>query len=472
MFQAFCLDYTKIHFKLFSQGSQLFNCPATPDLQQRIAQLWDHTVAQQMVGICPKNASTGSARTGEEESVRPESIEGSPKTSYTQDIQISGIISNHTYTRYDRSALFFFVNNRWVKNYTLSKALLKGYLNVLPPDKFPLACIMINIDPAAVDINIHPRKEEVQFLNPRLVENAITVAVKSALEKHLSAQLNKPVSLNNDSTPRTAQYSPRPDTLFMPGKLVPKLTAHTNHFELNSLEPLSKPSPIAPSHTMMPAAVQEITSTPARNELIFENTQPLQSPQTNYQIIGQFHKTYILIEQDDSLFLVDQHAAHERILYELFARRFEQVATISLMFPQIVTLTTAEIQLLEFHLDIFAINNIAVELFGANQLVVQAIPVHLKEVPMEELIRQTIGWIIEHQKLDKDLFYKKVNEKLHAQMACKAAVKAGDTLTLAQMHQLLTDLEKIENRFTCPHGRPTGWNLPLYEIEKKFKRKL
>ncbi len=91
---------------------------------------------------------------------------------------------------------------------------------------------------------------------------------------------------------------------------------------------------------------------------------------------------------------------------------------------------------------------------------------------MHELLRQTIGWINEHQKLDKDLFYKKVNEKLHAQMACKAAVKAGDVLTMSQMHQLLADLEKIENRFTCPHGRPTGWNLPLYEIEKKFKRKL
>lgn len=193
---------------------------------------------------------------------------------------------------------------------------------------------------------------------------------------------------------------------------------------------------------------------------------------TEYQIIGQFHKTYILIEQEESLFLVDQHAAHERILYELFSTRFDEVATIGLLFPQIITLNPDEIQQIEPHLQIFTSNHISIEIMGAHQLIVNAIPVHLKEINIEELVRQTIGWITEFQNLEADAWYKKVHEKLHAQMACKAAVKAGDVLTMVQMQQLLQDLEKIENRFTCPHGRPTGWALPLYEIEKKFKRKL
>ena len=144
LFQALCLDYQNVHFKLFHQSSLLFNCPPTRDIQQRIAQLWDHTVAQQTLTI---KASA-------------------------QGISFEGIISNHTYTRYDRSSIFFFVNNRWVKNHTLGKALIKGYLNVLPPDKFPLACIAITLDPTQVDINIHPRKEEVQFMHPRILETA------------------------------------------------------------------------------------------------------------------------------------------------------------------------------------------------------------------------------------------------------------------------------------------------------------
>jgi len=159
-------------------------------------------------------------------------------------------------------------------------------------------------------------------------------------------------------------------------------------------------------------------------------------------------------------------------LYEQFCVRFEDVATTQLLFPQIISLASADMQLLEDHKDIFVHNNIAIEPFGTNQVVITAIPMHLKEIDLNELVHQTVGWIIEHQRLDKDLFYKQVNEKLHAQMACKAAVKAGDVLTIALMEQLVRDLEKIENRFTCPHGRPTGWKIPLYDIEKKFKRKL
>ena len=172
LFQAICLDYQDVHFKLYHQNNLVFNCPATNDAQQRIAQLWDHTVAQQTI----------------------------PIQYAANNFKISGIITNHTYSRYDRSALYFLVNKRWVKNHTLSKALLKGYLNVLPHDKFPLACIAITIDPAEIDVNIHPRKEEVQFLHPRIIENALHTCVKEALEKHLSAQLNRNVNFSPDQT--------------------------------------------------------------------------------------------------------------------------------------------------------------------------------------------------------------------------------------------------------------------------------
>lgn len=440
LFQAFCLDYLHVHFKLFTNGIQQYNCPSAQDLQQRIAQLWDHTIAQQTM----------------------------PLHAEKNGITIDGIISHHTYSRYDRSAIFFFVNRRWIKNHTLSKSLIKGYMNVLQPDKYPLACINISLDPALVDINIHPRKEEVQFLNPRIIEQMLQGAVKEHLEKHLSAQLNKTIQFAgananfngihqnqyglirptfknsggpNEAQPNSITHAPAPFTLS---------TANfsTTHSEWEQSDHIDVSGP---------STELRINSALAKTE---------------YQIIGQFHKTYILIEQEESLFLVDQHAAHERILYELFSTRFDEVATIGLLFPQMITLNTDEMQLIEPHLQIFASNHIALEIMGANQLIVQAIPVHLKEVNVEELVRQTIGWVAEFNKLDADTWYKKVHEKLHAQMACKAAVKAGDILTMAQMQQLLADLEKIENRFTCPHGRPTGWALPLYEIEKKFKRKL
>lgn len=448
LFQALCFDYLDVHFKLYHENNLVFNCPATPDMSQRVAQLWDHTIAAHTM----------------------------PVHTESNGIAIKGIISNHTYSRYDRSALFFFVNKRWVKNHNLSKALLKGYMNVLQPDKFPMAALSISIDPAQVDVNIHPRKEEVQFLHPRILENAITDMVKKALEVHLSAQLHKNVTIA--ATPKPYRFAPTEqmyvNTFEEPLESFDKVSTSgvnssvTTSFRVSTFdkEPFISEQFTAP---LVLSSSKDSSGPESQHSFVQEVSA---QTEINYQIIGQFHKTYILIEQEDSLFLVDQHAAHERILYEQFSVRFENVATTQLLFPQVITLTSDELIILEQHLDIFKDNHIALEIFGANQITISAIPMHLKEVDMQELIRQTIGWITEHQKLDKDLFYKKVNEKLHAQMACKAAVKAGDMLTMAQMHQLLADLEKIENRFTCPHGRPTGWKLPLYEIEKKFKRKL
>lgn len=464
LFQAFCLTYTTIHFKLYSNETLVFNCPAVTTRAERTAQLWDHTIAHQII------------------SLEPEEKDG---------ITLEGIISNHTYARYDRSTLFFLVNNRWVKNYGLSKALLKGYMNVLPPEKFPLACLAITIDPAAVDINVHPRKEEVQFLHPRIIETRIQQRVKETLEKHLSAQLKKTVTLrpSNMLTPRQASSYAKASE----DKQDENLTGYVPQF--NSSPPLLQHSYTSMKSGMINAPNNQSITSPTLNishsseypspihaELVEaslyphknEAQQPLveQAVIADYSILGQFHKTYIIIEQDNDLFLVDQHAAHERILYEQFANRFKQVPTIQLMFPQCITLSSTDMALIEPHLTLLRENNIALEPFGATQLMVTAIPVHLKEVALDELIKEVCGWIAQESSLEKSALFKKMNEKLHAQMACKAAVKAGDELTHAQMAQLIRDLYISPNRFTCPHGRPTGWQLPLYEIEKKFKRKL
>jgi DNA mismatch repair protein MutL len=191
-----------------------------------------------------------------------------------------------------------------------------------------------------------------------------------------------------------------------------------------------------------------------------------------YQLIGQYKKTYLLLEQEDGLFLIDQHAAHERILYELFEHRFQEVATVALLFPHIVTLCEEDAQLMTPYLDLFNKNGILIELFGNNQFIVQSVPVHLKDCSYDDLIKEVVGWIKQERDVDHADLFKMLHEKMRAQMACKAAVKAGDELTWQQMETLLDDLSKTNNRFTCPHGRPTGWLLSLHDIEKKFKRKV
>ena len=212
---------------------------------------------------------------------------------------------------------------------------------------------------------------------------------------------------------------------------------------------------------------EQQTSLPARPELV----EGWRQQTHDFHLIGQYNKTYLLIEQPDGLFVIDQHAAHERILYERFGARFEEITTASLLFPQLIPLSPHDIITLEAYLPLLQQLGIQSEQFGTNQLKINSLPIAIKDINIRELLEQVIGWIHESSNVDTQLLTKTIHEKLRAQMACKAAVKAGDMLTQEQMKQLLVDLHNSDNRLTCPHGRPTGWLLSLHEVEKKFKRK-
>lgn len=447
LFQAFCLDYLNINFKLFSEDKLLINCPATENLQQRINHLWDHTFASHLIEL-PEQQKDG--------------------------FKLSGAISNHHFARYDRNAIFFFVNKRWVKQQKLSNALLKGYLNVIQPSRYPAAFIFIEVDPTQVDVNIHPRKEEVQFLHPRKIEVLLQQTIKETLEAHLSAQLKKKITfapaVEVHSVPPTAYSGLQFESLYTPQSMPIPIPRPIN---LQKKEEYIQPV-ISPDHEP-DIKVLEINAAPAYQSQIQTQTQEqaiVYHNDNNYTLIGQFNKTYLLLEKEEGLYVVDQHAAHERILYELFSKRFEEIATVKLLFPQIITLNSDAIQQLAPHLYLFTQNGIDLQILSDTELVIQSTPVHLKNQSLNDLIAQVLQWIAESGESDQEQFFKAINEKIRAQMACKAAVKAGDILTKEQMDQLLDDLSKTDNRFTCPHGRPTGWLLSTYEIEKKFKRRL
>lgn len=447
---AFCLLHTNIHFIFYSENNMVLNCSPTNDLLKRAQQLWQPMVTEKLLAV-----------------------EGRKK-----DIQIQGIISNYQHGLYDRSQLFFMVNNRWVKNQKLASALLKGYHNVLPKDRFPLVCIHITLPATEVDINIHPRKEEIRFLHPVLVEQALQQTVKLALEQTapsndmiLSAQpaLNarpgltgnwRPFAPEHDQQQKIIINSPAPTTPQAPQTVTltaAEIAAQNNFF--------GAPQSFIPalSTVFAPSFAEEIAQEQAVN---------LAAVPSPHKIIGNYNATYILIEHPEGLLLVDQHAAHERVLYELFANNFENVATIALMFPVIISRSADDIALLEPYFAIFKQNGIDIEPFGPEKIIIKATPTYFKDKSVEELIGQMVATMRdESATLDPATIKTEITKKLHMQMACKAAVKAGDVLTQETMRKLLNDLEKVENRFCCPHGRPTSWLIRLGEIERKFKRR-
>ena len=476
LFQAFCLDYQSIHFQLYDEHKLHFNCPPATKIIDRAAQLFDANFHSKMINLAELTNNL---------------------------CNVTGIISNQNYYRYDRNQIFIFVNSRWVKNVDLSKAIMRGYAGLLPPQKFPAAVIFITLPADQVDVNIHPKKEEVKFLHPKKIETVIVNSIKATLESSTSAQLKASSAEFRQSMQQPAPFSflqkqsyeksnnnqedfhaSTNDTVFKESNYTINSQTQQNNQSTHTnvdVEPTYDNSSYAkatadatfftPPAFAAHAFQAHVTENISAQKLV---PQPMQNSmmQDHHEvaIIGQYKTTYILFEKDNNLVFVDQHAAHERILYEQFKVNFCNIATIQLIFPEFIKLSAADIQTIIPYLSLLHDHGITAEIFSDTQLMIQATPVHLKNQLLQETVQQIISWIHESDETDATRISLLLNEKIHTKMACSAAIKAGEKLNMQQMQKLLDDLSKIEHRQSCPHGRPTFWVLPIDDVEKKFKR--
>ena len=464
LFYAFCLSNLPTHFTLYRDERMILNVPPVSDVRDRITQIWGHNFGQNM---SPLNAHES----------------------------ITGYISNHNFWRYGRQQLFFFVNGRWVKNAELSKAVLKGYRNVLPPAKFPAVFLFITLPTDQVDINVHPRKEEVRFAKPVGIQNALQELVSRALETGVSAQLEdcktrsnrtgetrsnpfETVSKNSTPSGRTLEEK-IPFVLPCPAKLYAKHGSEQS--ESNVSERHERCGSVvqrlvqAPLQKAIPpgGGSKKIAQDQTASNFLNEPQSPILGTKNEHsiRIIGQFLKTYIVIENHEGLLIIDQHAAHERILYEKFLKNFEHKDGTRLLFPEVVTVTPAQLQLVLREQDFFADQGIELEQFGDNQIAIKTSPPKIQSNSLKEIVLEAIAFIEENEQLDREEFRKKLNEHTHSHMACKMAVKAGNELTQEMMHNIVNDLMSVDNRFICVHGRPTTWTIRQEELEKKFRRR-
>ena len=438
---AFCLSNLNIHFKLYRDGKEILNTPAALTLKDRISQIWGHNFATNLLEL--KSTKT-----------------------HNSIVNISGQISNHNFWRYGRSDIFFFVNNRYVKNQNLSKGLLKGYLNVLPPAKFPASFIFINLDPTLIDVNVHPRKEEVAFSKPETIKNAISTSVKQTLENYVSEKLSYQ---KNQTEPYEFNFNTSPFTNNLPAQQ-PNIA---NQFSEKNVNPLLENS----TTQIQPKKIFFEQTTNDKQSNFSNKSEPkyVEQQTTTYyhgnKIIGQLFNTYILIDQEDSLVVIDQHAAHERILYEQFDTYFKQKEGIQLLFPEILKLNENQIDIVLNQKEFFQNQGIEIEQLGKTEIAIKTSPPKIQSQNLKELIFELVDFMQEHETLEKEEFYKKLNKHTHTQMACKAAIKAGDILSNLEMEKLIEDLQKTNNKLICAHGRPTTWIISKNEIEKNFKRK-
>lgn len=425
-FFSFALQRIDVSFSLYRDGKKIVHAPAVATLQERVGQLFGYSLAEQCLEL--------------------QSVENK------NGIEINGLISHQHAWRYSRSHIFVFVNNRPVKNLGLFKTLYKGYNNSLPEGRFPLAFIFISLDPTRVDVNVHPRKEEVAFEKPLQVESILQAQVQRTLEARVSRALEAP-----RSSFVSAHHSASQE--------VKKITSPFFSFSNNEDFPLQPVS--SPSITFFSKQTSEIVDAideiqPPKQETVF-------SPAIT--IRGVLFHTYIIVEQEHEALIIDQHAAHERVLYEQFSSNFEKREGTRLLFPEIIELSEHQTTLLLKERDFFSSQGVELDAVGTREIAITSAPPRLHNQSLSEFIKEVAAYMEENEQCAHEQFKKLLREHVHSHMACKAAVKAGDILSDVEMQELIKQLLKSPNRHICVHGRPTMWTISRSELEKRFKRK-
>ncbi len=442
LFHGLCLAYQNVSFKLYHNERLIYTIRAASHLQERIGQLFEPAFAKHMLPI--------------------------ENSRERMNLRITGACTGPEYTRFDRSHIFVFVQNRWVKNYKLAQALIKGYHGMLQPNRYPAGVLFISLDQQSVDINIHPRKEEVQFLHPRIVEDLIEDTVQKALQDAHSLQISPSAPAPEPQRPLTELASPvlRKSSSMQPALHLNEQAplAPTNYDKQSEQTQISNEDFLRILDTPLAPAQQKKTLQGAAEEHL-----PSLS-QASYRLIGQLKLTYIVAETGEGLLLIDQHAAHERILYERIRSTFDDVAQIRLLFPQVIHLTAVDLNLLEPYLPLMNRFGIEAQRMSEQEIVITETPVLLKNQSLEDCIKQAVSVLHEYNYLEENELKNIIHERIHAQLSCKAAVKAGDELSSQSMHEIIKELAVTDNKLTCPHGRPTVWEMKSGDIEKKFKR--
>ena len=418
-------------------------------------------------------------------------------------VQISGYICKPIVARSNRSCETYFINGRYVKNPLISRAIEEAYQPFLMKHKFPFTVLHLTIDTQTLDVNVHPAKMEVRFQNGDIIYQAVYHAVSEALhEKELIPEISlekeeKSVSQSKPSvrevprmpepfeTKRLAQMVKEPEPVYgartasqileKPEPLEPQPPVKEPEFLKQSELPKQPAASRQPDSFKQPESVKKTDMVkqpePPKQMELFDGKLLDSKARFRHKLIGQLFDTYWMVEYNDQLFIIDQHAAHEKVLYERTMKALkERVYDTQMLSPPIIlTLSIQEEMALQIHMDYFSGMGFEIEPFGGKEYAVRGVPSNLLSIAKKELLLEMLGSLTEEKFSENAASPEMIYERV-ASMSCKAAVKGGHTLTFREADELIDQLLELENPYACPHGRPTIISMSKYELEKKFKR--
>ncbi len=475
MLLLIALANTTISFELIMDGRKVFSSPGHENLRPRIISFFGKTVADNMLDIDHED----------------------------NGIRVSGYISKHGFTRNTRREQRTFVNGRPVEALPLYLGLKDGYGGLVDKGRFPPVILFVKIDPILVDVNVHPAKREVRFRNEQTLRRVVAETIGEALRNTAAptASVDAALSLKNildgaevsyqtkvehqeldfgdseksnveQEIPKTKVTQTNQVISSATGAPVSKrITPITNdkRFVKEGMSALERAMGV--SNTEQPK-ISNIKQAPPNTEVIELPSKTNLSGQLPgsgpMQIVGVLDETYILATSERGLIIIDQHAAHERVLFEriLHAKEKDGEGTQGLLIPITVELSRIETIFIEKNTEIFSSVGFDIQPFSENTVMINSIPVGLSQDNTGGFIRDLLSSFAESGELNR-----KLNRDAIAMASCKAAVKAHDKLTMAEAKSLLNQMGECDLPFSCPHGRPTIINIGISELEKRFGRK-
>ena len=419
-----------------------------------------------------------------------------PVQAQSEDVKVTGFVAKPYVSRGNRNYESYFINGRYIKSSIIYKAIEEGYRTFTMKHRYPFVCLDFKINQELLDVNVHPTKMEIRFRNGREIYELVVDTVKEALlQKDLVQDVLRETPKKKEQPKTKEVKKPEPFEVNRRKEETQKMDQTMKDFAKMRQSQTNQQGHRAKPEGMKQDRLKSESSQTAKKPTyagLNYNTQKKEFPQyktdelssnqmtlredpvfsvqarPDRKILGQLFKTYWLIEYEDQLFIMDQHAAHEKVNYERLMKNFKEKEIYSqrLEPPMVVTVSMMEAEALERYKDAFAGLGFTIESFGGNEYCIREVPANLYGIGERDLFMELLDAVSqENGTMDTEVIASKI-----ATMACKMSIKGNQRISLMEVEHLLDELMKLENPYQCPHGRPTIIKMSKYEIDKKFKR--
>ena len=409
---AAALGYPHVHFRLTHNGRVSLDHPVAPNLKQRIFQVLGGATTQRLFAV-----------------------------QLDDTLRVRGFISEPTHTRTNQRGLHTFINGRWVRDRVVNHAIVSAYGNLLERGRYPHAVLYLHLPPDEVDVNVHPTKAEVRFVHAGRVHDAIVGACRLTLGR----------------TPWVGAPAP--------GAPLPQPPSAPVPFDVYGLKHAGSQRPAAVEASVVPVAARA-------PELSLDGPDASEAGRAFFRrlrVLGQADKTFLVCEGHDGLYVIDQHAAHERVGYERIKAGYcdARLARQQLLFPLQLEFSPEESTCLNDHQEVLGRLGFEVEPFGGGTWQVTSVPALLSKADVGRLVRDVVAELTD---LGQATLMEAHLELLFSTMACHSVIRAGDSLSHEEIRALLEQMDEVELGANCPHGRPVYVTLPFAELARKLHR--